>query len=361
MMNKEEFILLLDKYTSGEISPEERSEFLATVTSGIYDDLISDHIQKNLQIPDKNTEIANLSPHRSADILHKILSSEKKNSLLIPRKSIKVKILRWSVAAVLIATLAISGYLFNSTGKKETVSNVTSSKDMVERANTSVQPLKIEMEEGSIITLQPGSTIHYPAHFLADKREIVLEGEAFFEVSKNANRPFFVYNKNTVTHVLGTSFNNKLNRETGQVEVSVRSGRVEVYENKSAVKTTAGKKNNGVILLPNQKVTYDEGTRQFVPSLVDIPLPIIDEMSGNKTPPGNEVFEETPLKTVFESIEKSYGIEIMAESENIYKCLFTGDLNQQDLFTRLDVICQSVQASYEVKGTRILIKGKGCN
>jgi transmembrane sensor len=361
MMTREKFILLLDKYSSDEISPEERSEFLASMTSGIYDDIVLVHIQKKLQTPDKNTEIANLSPHRSADILHTILSSEKKNSLLIPRGSVKVRILRWTVAAALIVAAGIAAYLFNRTEKKETISKATSSKDMLERANTSAQPLKIEMEEGSIITLQPGSAIHYPPHFLPDKREIFLEGEAFFEVSKNANRPFFVYNKNTVTHVLGTSFNNKLNKETGQVEVSVRSGRVEVYENKFQPRTTAGKKNNGVILLPNQKVTYDESTRQFVPSLVDIPLPITDELSDNKTPSENEVFEETPLKTVFGSLEKSYGIEIMVESENIYKCLFTGDMNQQDLFTRLDVICQSVQASYEVKGTRILIKGKGCN
>jgi type II secretory pathway component GspD/PulD (secretin) len=116
-----------------------------------------------------------------------------------------------------------------------------------------------------------------------------------------------------------------------------------------------------VILLPNQKVFYDQHTRQFVPSIVDVPLPIINEMNDKKTLPETAVFDAAPLKTVFGSLEKTYGIEIVVETDNIYKCLFTGDVSQQDLYTRLDVICQSVQAAYEVKGTKILIKGKGCN
>jgi hypothetical protein len=361
MMNREKFILLLDKYALDDISPEERSEFLATAASGIYDDLVLEHIQKKLQTPDKNSEIGNLPPHRSADILHKILSSEKKNSLLIPKKPAKVKIMQWAIAAATIGAVAMSVYIYNSIGKKEPFSNTTFTKNLLERTNTSAQPLKIEMEEGSIITLQPGSVIHYPSHFLPDKREIFLEGEAFFEVSKNASRPFYVYNNNTVTHVLGTSFNNKMNRKTRQVEVSVRSGRVEVYENKAEEKATPGKKNNGVILLPNQKVIYDQDTRQFVPSLVDAPLPVINESNNIKTPAEPVVFDATPLKAVLGSLEKSYEIEIVVENDNIYRCLFTGDVGQQDLYTRLDVICQSVQATYEVKGTKILIKGKGCN
>ena len=203
-------------------------------------------------------------------------------------------------------------------------------------------------------------SIHYPAHFLKEKREIFLEGEAFFEVSKNASRPFYVYNNNIVTHVLGTSFNVKVNPKNQQVEVSVRTGRVEVYENIPDAKVTATK-NNGVILRPNQKVIYDQQTRQFVASLADVPLPIVEELKTEKPDPLNFVFEAAPLKTVLGNLEKSYGIEIVTKNESIYKCLFTGDVSRQDLYTQLDIICQSVQAAYEVKGTMILIKGKGCN
>jgi transmembrane sensor len=359
MLNKEKFIILLEKYASGKILPEERTELFICITSGMYDDLVLQHIENSLRVP--NIEGVDLSPQRSADILHKIIFSEKQNSKLMSKTSVKVKIIRWAVAAAVLGAIAFSAYFINNTKNNEPDSNVSFAKYMLEKDNTSGHPLKIEMEEGSIITLQPGSSIHYPPHFLPDKREVFLTGEAFFEVSKNASRPFYVYNKNIVTHVLGTSFNIKMNNETKQVEVSVRSGKVEVYENHSGGETATGKKNNGVILLPNQKVIYDRDTRQFVPSLVDVPLPIIDESGNHQAPVEKFVFEETALKTVFGSLEKSYGIDIVVENENIYKCQFTGDVSRQDLYTRLDIICQAVQASYEVKETKILIKGKGCN
>jgi hypothetical protein len=51
----------------------------------------------------------------------------------------------------------------------------------------------------------------------------------------------------------------------------------------------------------------------------------------------------------------------MVENEKMYNCLFTGDVTRMDLFSKLDVICQSVKASYQVAGTKILIEGKGCD
>ena len=358
-MSPEEFLLLLKKYTSGEILPEEHSRLLQVISSGSFDDIISNHIEINLQ--SDSIEGTNISPHRSEEILHKILSSEKQNLLLLPKPSSREKIVWWSVAATVIAALLFVTFITNKYNKKDALP-MAFVKDMLQNVNTSAQPLKMQLEDGTSITFQPGAVLHYPQHFLPDKREVYLEGEAFFEVSKNPTRPFFVFNKNIVTHVLGTSFNVRINNETKQVEVSVRTGRVEVYENTTQEKSRTSPKNNGVILLPNQKVIYDETARQFVSSLVDRPLPVIYNDSANqKVTAGNMAFAETPLKTVLPLLEKNYGIEIVAENEALYKCLFTGDINLQELYTKLDVICQAVGATYEVKGTKILIKGKGCN
>ncbi|HEV8084595.1 MAG TPA: FecR family protein [Chitinophagaceae bacterium] len=360
MLSREKFTILLGKYATDNLSPEERSELFNCIKSGIYDDLLSKNIENNLR--NKNIEGANLPPQRSAGIVHKILSSEKQNSLLIPKKP-EVKKIYWAgtVAAAVIIAIIFSVFLLKNSKDKDNFSALAFAKNMEERTNTSGQPLKIEMEDGSFITLQPGSVIHYPSHFLPGKREIFLEGEAFFEVSKNASRPFFVYNKNLVTRVLGTSFNIKMNKENKQVEVSVRSGRVEVYEFESSEKANDTKKNRGVILLPNQKVIYDQETRLFVPTLVDNPLPVITDSVNKKTPAESFVFEETPIKKVIESFEKTFEIDIVVENENMYNCLFTGDVSRQDLYTRLNIICQAIQASYEIKETKILIKGTGCN
>lgn len=355
MINRERFLSLLDKYVADTLSSEERSELFAAISTGHYEDLLSEDIGKKLYITE--IEGANLSPHRSAEILHKILSSEKQNKVLLPRVPVRYRAIRWAVAAAVAGLIFLSVYFI--TAERQAISSPAVAKNLVTNTNTSAEPVDIKMEDGSVITLQPGSVIHYPPHFQPGKREVFLEGEAFFQVSKDPNRPFYVFNRNIVTHVLGTSFSVKVNKETKQVEVSVRTGKVEVYENDNAGKTTV-KKNNGVILLPNQKVVYDETVRQFVPSLVDKPLPVASGPDHARQLPVDMVFEETPLSTVLPYLEKTYGIEIVVENENLYKCLFTGDINQQDLYTRLDVVCQAIGASYEIKGTRILIKGKGC-
>jgi ferric-dicitrate binding protein FerR (iron transport regulator) len=215
------------------------------------------------------------------------------------------------------------------------------------------------LEDGTRITLKHGGVLDYPRHFGKAKREVHLDGEAFFEVSKDSKRPFFVYNNNLVTEVLGTSFNVKAVRNG--VEVAVSTGRVAVYENDNKIPLSPREKlENGVIVTPNQKVTYYEQARHFVTSIVDTPMPVpsIDE----KKDPINFVYDDMPLSTVLASIEKAYNIEIVLENESLKNCPFTGDLTKPSLYTKLEFICQALGASYEIKGTKILLKGgKSCN
>jgi transmembrane sensor len=60
-------------------------------------------------------------------------------------------------------------------------------------------------------------------------------------------------------------------------------------------------------------------------------------------------------------INERYGIEVVTENEKIYECTFTGDVSRMSLYDLLDVISTAVGSNYEVKGTRILIIGKGCD
>lgn len=357
MLGRQDFITLLEKYIRNTISPGERDELMEAIATGDYDELLLQHIEGNLE--SRGLPETALGPDRSSYILNKILSSEKQNSELIASSSSTFSVMRWMIAATVIIVIIFSLRILNEHKNKGQFPD-ESFAGRQEKFNSSAAPLKITLEDSSTITLEPGATIRYPAHFLSNKREVVLEGEAFFEVSKNAARPFFVFNKNIITHVLGTSFRVGLNKKTGQVEVSVRSGRVEVYENKPLVKSQGDRKNNGVILMPNQKAVYEQDSRQFIPSLVDVPLPVPVEPGEKNLPAENFSFSNTSLKTVLGLLEETFGIEIIVENNNIYHCLFSGDVSRQDLYSRLDILCQSVGAFYETKGTRILIKGPGC-
>jgi ferric-dicitrate binding protein FerR (iron transport regulator) len=220
---------------------------------------------------------------------------------------------------------------------------------LVEKNNTA-QTKEFKLEDGTIICLHPGSKTSFPKHFNKDKREVYLEGEAFFKVSKNPPRPFFVYNNQVVTRVLGTSFIVKTFGE--QTEVIVKTGRVAVYKNNQDANRP-----DQVIITPNEKVVYDNKRKDFVISLVKDPLIIVTEGAVENNQSVQFAFDDMPLSSVLSVLQKAYGIQIMMENEKLNSRLMTGDISGHTFFNKLELICQSIGASYEVKGTVVWIKG----
>ncbi|GAA4406627.1 hypothetical protein GCM10023187_26290 [Nibrella viscosa] len=228
--------------------------------------------------------------------------------------------------------------------------------------NTTAKDRLLTLEDKSTVLLTPGSQLAFPSPFHARRREVELVGDAYFEVTKNAEKPFFVYCGGAVTRVLGTSFWVKTEgkERCEAVEVEVKAGKVSVYGQTSL---PSGKlsdpmisKLQGVILTPNQKVVFFPDNNHLIPGLVENPVLI--------TPAGltpTFVYNDTPLTQVFGGLEQGYGIEIIRASEELDSCSFSGDLTDLSLDDKLTLICKSVGASYEVRGTRILVNGPGCH
>jgi hypothetical protein len=218
---------------------------------------------------------------------------------------------------------------------------------------------EIELSDGTKVYLEPASILHFDKQFKGDNREVYLEGEAFFNVKKNPRKPFLVYYNNIVTKVLGTSFRVGLNKANGQFEVEVKTGRVQVSEN--AKLTKSQNIISPVIITPNQKAIYDVTARRFETTIVSHPLQVAinEEIAVNE--PHALLFDQQKLMNVFEQIEKVFQIDITVENAALYNCVFTGDISNLDLFSALKIICITTNSEYEVNGTKILIKGKGCN
>ena len=124
------------------------------------------------------------------------------------------------IAAIVILgfVLSISGYyLYNS----------STSETLVCQTNVYDKMQTIELSDGSKITLNRNSKLIYPSKFDSDKRKVQLEGEAFFEISKNKKKPFIIIVNNAEVKVLGTSFNIKSYKEIDKIEVSVKTGKVQ--------------------------------------------------------------------------------------------------------------------------------------
>ncbi len=188
-----------------------------------------------------------------------------------------------------------------------------------------------------------------------------LAGDAFFTIAKDSRRPFRVVTEQVETQVLGTSFWVHTAAQTNKVDVEVVTGKVQVYERKRLAKTD-NKLSHGVVLTPNQMVTITD-SEHWETGLIAQPKPIQDELTTEAGGPAKTealVFEGTPLSVVCQRVTQVYGIDIDLASTDLSSCTFSGDISRQPLYTQLDLICSAINARYDVRGTRILISGRGC-
>ena len=261
---------------------------------------------------------------------------------------------RWAVAAsILIVSIIGIGIYWQQQAKNEyVIENTDPNKSTI-----------YHLTDGTTVTLKGKSQLEVATDFNHQTRTVTLRGEAFFEVAHNADKPFLVLTGDVVTKVLGTSFTVKstllgVNTEgVKNVEVEVTTGKVSVFKKDAASKKGAAPE-KGVILTPNQKVTYLIKDEHFVVGIVAKPI-VVKE--AEKQPELLQFkFEETPLSDVIAQLEKVYGIKIVLSNDKMNDCPMTANLSKQPLFGKLDLICAILKASYEVQGTQILITGRGC-
>ena len=82
---------------------------------------------------------------------------------------------------------------------------------------------------------------------------------------------------------------------------------------------------------------------------------------SRKPPHERFVFAETPAADVFKVLEDAYGIHIEFNEGSFANCQFTANLTEESLYDKLDIICKSIEASYQISNGEIQINGRGCN
>jgi len=330
-MTKQEFNLLSNKYLQGLCSVEE--ELLLMRWNEKID-------QEN------NLKISNKEKDEIRSRIWKNIHSK------IPNKHFS-KITKIGIGVVTsLAACLLLVFLLNVRTTEISDSKSVNTSGM-EMKNMTLVDQKVLLKDGSLVILKPQSSIIYGKDFNIKKREVFLIGQAFFKVKRNVTKPFVVHSGDLNTEVLGTSFWVKSNARNNQIEVSVTSGKVSVYANKVSDNNNL----NGVILTRNQKVVFDIVSKTINPTIVDNPLPILTpDFSKDQL-----IFQATPLQSVLSTMSKHYGVEIILTNPKSNDCQITADLNGLSLFTQLDLICKSVGAIYEKRGTVIFITGDGCN
>lgn len=259
----------------------------------------------------------------------------------------------WAAAVALVLSIAYGWDKGeqNLVDKAEKTVNVVP--EWIEAINSSDKIMLIQLSDGSRIELETNSRLKYPRRFQDNKREVHLEGGAFFDIEKNPKRPFLVFANGLVTRVLGTSFHIAAYQKDPDVTVAVKSGRVSVYADRRDPRQDPESK--GIVLTPNQKAIFVRSEATIRKLLVDAPTLLLppSEMA-------HFVFDTAPAPQVFAALEKAYGIEVVYDEEVLRNCLLTINLTDENLFQKLQVICKVLDADYKLIDGQVIIYGKGC-
>jgi len=229
-----------------------------------------------------------------------------KSKINIGRHSKKISFTTYfsRIAAVILLAIGLTVGLYylinNITGKSTFITLQTS-----EYIHT------FNLPDGSVICLNKNSQLIYNENFNKTNRELILEGEAFFEVSKNVDLPFIIHTSNSTVKVLGTKFN--INADTSIIKVSVLEGRVSLYQTENKI--------NSIELTEKQTGYYQISTnlirkREFIdPGCI----------AWNNI----LVFHNTPLKDVMNTVAHHFNLKLKFDADVEYS--FTSIFRNQNL------------------------------
>lgn len=266
-------------------------------------------------------------------------------------------------AAIFIIAFSISGFLFYYLGRNRVVSPKQSVSELVVPLGSRAL---FTLPDGTVITLNAGSNLRYDNTFGINDRVVLLEGEAYFKVSKDPAKPFIVRTPYINVTALGTEFNVKAYEADNTVETTLVNGsiKVEPVINESQDEIT--------VLKPNQKLTFykeeskfvDESARpkknteadiQHIQVQNAIPVQRLVTENINVEPvvswkENRWIFEQQSLSQIAIELERKFDVKINFESENLKTRRFTGTIIAEPIEQVLEVMSLSAPINFKLKG-----------
>ena len=173
---------------------------------------------------------------------------------------------------------------------------------------------KVTLSDGTMVNLNAGSSLKYPVQFIkGNKREVVLDGEAFFDVAKDKAHPFVVKTRGVDVKVLGTKFNVSSYKEDSDINTVLIEGSVKLCDANDANKKT--------MLVPGEKGTWNSNNK-------DIAVNQVDTRFYTEWINGEIVFRKTAFRDIIIKLERTYNVTIENNREDILDKKFNASFNK---------------------------------
>lgn len=337
-----------DHFQQWVLSPDESN-------SRFWEDFIRQHPYKQAEVQEARQFLL-LFHFRESDVFQSRISSLKKRidaeidqterhaiqetplagALNLPRKGgVGVSAFRrywYAAAAVALVLLTAALYFLNPT-----VNEVTA------RGHRTF----VTLEDGTKIWLNAESRLTYPKSFRGkETREIHLEGEAYFDVTENKQKPFIVHTSDIRIKVLGTSFNVKSYGKDRTIETTLIQGKVTIESSIDSTKLT---------LMPNQQAVFEKESKTLF-------LEHKDEAADYTSwRDGQLLFDDRPLSDIVNELERWFNVTIEVEDRASLNCHFSAKVDNKTLEQVLELFKDAEGIDYRIDGTKVFILGKLCN
>lgn len=290
---------------------------------------------------------------RAWNRLHKRIRQRKLSIFWLP-------VLKYASVAVIALLVGMGSHLFM---------NETKTDKGIQVEVPAGSKSKIVLPDGTSVWLNSGTRLTYNGDFGKTNRTIYLDGEGFFDVTKNKNMAFEVYAGEAHIRVLGTRFDLKAYSTDERKRITLLEGSLSVAMNNT--------RDEEKIIVPNEQAVITKGSsdihvrqveaRNYVSwtetknEVLAATEPKIDALlpqmqTPNQTFRNTLFFDEEPLSQIVKDLSRAYNVTIQLASEEIANDIYYGDFrNEESVYEILDVITSSGEIYYEIRDNKIII------
>ena len=241
---------------------------------------------------------------------------------------------QWLRVAAAVVLVVVSGFVINYL--------LTRPADTIYQ--TAENAMEFSLPDGSVVTLNRNTKLTYGPQYGATTREVILQGEAFFDVVADGKIPFVVKVEETLVRVVGTSFGVQGYAGRPALEVTVVTGKVNV--------ATKGI-DQPLQLEAGEKAIYSRNSRELKKHVNKDP-----NFLSWKTK--ELIFNAAPLQEVLTAVGFTYGVEITVSTPLADSCRVTVSFSNQSLEAVLKVLQSTLDLTYRTVGKKIEIVEAGC-
>jgi ferric-dicitrate binding protein FerR (iron transport regulator) len=235
------------------------------------------------------------------------------------------------IAAIILLPLIIGGAVYFIQAKH------TSNNSVVWQTIVTPPGVKshLQLSDGTLVWLNSGSSLKYPSSFSDKTRNVKLQGEAFFDVAKDAKHPFNVDLGKINIEVIGTTFNTINYEQEGQSEIVLTSGKVKLFEKHENINLLISE------MKPGQQAIYLKAENT-------ISLKTVDTEKYTSWIDGKLVFRDDAMTEVVRKLDRWFNVQIEMDDPGIEDYIYTATFQDETIEQILNLITRTSPVEYSI-------------